>query len=364
MTQTLTVDLGARSYPVHIGQGILDAAAEHIPLDLTGRKIFILFDKNTESYAASLEQALAGKTGEICSFGIEGGELTKSLAKLDEVLGWMLERRVDRHSILFAVGGGVIGDLGGFTASVTLRGIPYVQVPTTLLAQVDSSVGGKTGINSPHGKNLIGSFYQPAAVLCDLDTLQTLPERELKAGYAEIVKYGLINKPDFFDWLKQNGEKLLALESGALAHAVFTSCQDKAEIVAADERESGQRALLNLGHTFGHAFEASAGYDGSLLHGEAVSIGMVCAFALSVKMGLCAQDDFETMRAHLISMGLKTSLQGTPLKDDAEALYGLMQGDKKMDRGVLKFILVRGIGQAFVSSDVKKEDVIEVLENV
>ena len=361
MMQTLTVDLGARSYPIHIGQDLLKDAADHIPLDLAGRKIFILSDRNVQAYAADLEKALAGKTGGIFTFVIDGGEQAKSMARLDEVLDWMLEARVDRHSVLFAVGGGVIGDLGGFAASVVMRGIPYVQVPTTLLSQVDSSVGGKTGINSPRGKNLIGSFYQPVCVLCDTQTLKTLPERELKAGYAEIVKYGLINKPAFFDWLESNGEKVLALEPEALTHAILTSCQDKAEIVAADERESGQRALLNLGHTFGHAFEASAGYDGTLLHGEGVSIGMVCAFALSVKMGLCPEGDLKRMQAHLSSTGLKTSLDGLNLKDDAVALYTLMLGDKKMDRGVLKFILVRGIGQAFVSGDVKEEDVLSVL---
>lgn len=364
MIQTLTVDLGARSYPIHIGQGLLDHAPAHIPLDLAGRKIFILFDENVEGYAKTLAASLEDVVSEVHVLAVHGGEQAKDLSHLDKVVDWMLGARVDRHSILFAVGGGVIGDLGGFAASVTLRGIPYVQVPTTLLAQVDSSVGGKTGINAKHGKNLIGSFYQPVCVLCDTDTLRTLPERELKSGYAEVVKYGLINNPDFFDWLEQNGEKVLALETPALTCAVLTSCQTKADIVAADERESGQRALLNLGHTFAHAFEASAGYDGTLLHGEAVSIGMVCAFALSVKMGLCDKTEMDRMRAHLIELGLKTSIQGLSLKHHVKGLYDLMQGDKKMDRGVLKFILVRGIGQAFVSSDVKEGDVLKILEEV
>ena len=259
--------------------------------------------------------------------------------------------------------GGVIGDLGGFAASIILRGIPYVQVPTTLLSQVDSSVGGKTGINTQHGKNLVGSFYQPVSVICDSDTLKTLPDRELKAGYAEIVKYGLINRPEFFEWLEINGKKVLSLHSDELGHAIEASCQDKADIVAQDETESGIRALLNLGHTFGHALEAAAGYDGRLLHGEGVSIGMTLAFDLSSRMGLCPQEVPSRVEAHLKMCGLKTRVSdiAPALSHSAEQIAALMEHDKKMASGVLTFILVRGIGQAFRHKEVDMKDVVTVI---
>ncbi len=366
MTQTLTVDLGDRSYPIHIGSGLLSQAAELIPIDFAGRQVYILADINVRSFAEEVHCALEPHAERVQKLVVDGGEQAKSQKQLEIVLEWMMTNRVDRGSVLIAVGGGVIGDLGGFAASIILRGIDYVQVPTTLLAQVDSSVGGKTGINTPQGKNLVGSFYQPKAVLCDVETLKTLPERELKAGYAEIVKYGLIDRPEFFEWLETYGKDVLALEPKALTDAIETSCKAKAVIVAADEREAGKRALLNLGHTFAHALEAAAGYDGRLLHGEAVSIGLICAFALSSKMGLCSEEDLSRVRAHLQECGLKISLSDfdPQIEEDVERLYDLMLGDKKMDRGVLKFILTKGIGQAFVSSDVQQEDVIEVLKAV
>ena len=242
-----------------------------------------------------LEESLAGKCADTVMKSMKGGEPTKSYEGLQQVTDWLLEKGVNRQSVLIALGGGVIGDLGGFAASVTMRGIPYVQIPTTLLAQIDSSVGGKTGINTNQGKNLVGSFYQPQAVICDVGTLGTLPEREFKAGYAEMVKYGLINDADFFNALDGMNDNILDTKNDALMGAIETSCKAKATVVAADEKEAGQRALLNLGHTFGHALEAACGYDGRLLHGEAVAMGMVMAFQLSEKMGLCSAEDVQAV---------------------------------------------------------------------
>ncbi len=352
---TFTVDLGARSYPIHIGQGLLERASDLVPLDLTGRKIFILHDAAVADHAARLAKSFPGAH----VHGIAGGEQAKSYAGLGAVLDWLLENRVNRTSVLFVVGGGVIGDLGGFAAASVLRGISFVQVPTTLLAQVDSSVGGKTGINAMQGKNLIGAFYQPVAVLCDTDTLKTLPDRERRAGYAEIVKYGLLGSRDFYDWLEGNAGKVLALDESPLRHAIEQSCRMKADIVGQDEREEsgGRRALLNLGHTFAHVLESAAGYDGRLLHGEAVSIGMVLAFRLCAKMGLCSGQDPVRMENHLKSLGLKTEIAQIPLTQDAAQLADLMYGDKKAEGGAIGFILVNGIGDAFQSKNVNMDDV-------
>lgn len=360
----IELDLADRSYPIYIGKGLLEQAADLIPLDLAEKKVFILYDTNTYPYVQVLEEALAGRALEIKTFSMKGGEPTKSYDGFQIVLDWLLENGVDRQSVLMTVGGGVIGDLGGFSASVVMRGIPYVHVPTTLLAQVDSSVGGKTGINTAQGKNLVGSFYQPAAVLCDIGTLGTLPERELCAGYAEVVKHGLINDLPFFEWLEENGQKVLALENEAITYAVEKSCQIKAAVVAADEREAGQRALLNLGHTFGHALEAAAGYDGRLLHGEAVSIGMMMALDLSVKMGLCSQEEPSRVEAHLKQCGMKTKVSDIvpQITQRAEELVDLMAGDKKAIGDKIGFILMRGIGQAFQTYDVQREDVISIVQ--
>lgn len=351
---SIDLDLAERSYSIHIGKGLLEQTADLIPLDLEKKRVFILYDKNAYPYVQVIEEALAGKVYDSKTLGLKGGEQTKSYESLQDVLSWMLKHKVDRQSILIAVGGGVIGDLGGFAASIVLRGIPYIQVPTTLLAQVDSSVGGKTGINTAQGKNLVGSFYQPKAVICDIGTLGTLPERELQAGYAEIVKYGLINDQKFFEWLEENGEKVLALDAEAVTHAVETSCKAKAAIVAADEQEKGQRALLNLGHTFGHALEAAAEYDGRLLHGEAVAIGMVMAFDLSAQMGLCSQEDPSRVRQHLENLSLKTkaSQVNPDIKKNAEEIVETMFSDKKAQDGKIGFILTKGIGGAFQSYDV------------
>ncbi len=363
------LDLAERSYSIHIGKSLLENALDYIPADLrdtlSDRKVFILYDKNVYPYVQVLDEALAGKAQDIKTYAVKGGEPSKSYNVFQECLDWLLENKVNRQSILIAVGGGVVGDLGGFVASVAMRGIPYIQVPTTLLSQVDSSVGGKTGINTNQGKNLVGSFYQPKAVICDIGTLGTLPERELKSGYAEVVKYGLINDLPFFEWLEENGEKVLALEEEALTHAIKTSCEAKASIVAEDEYEGGTRALLNLGHTFGHALEAAAGYDGRLLHGEGVSIGMLMAFDLSMKMGLCPQEDISRLEAHLTKCNMLTKANEIKpnLKHSAEDLLELMQGDKKMLGAKIGFILTHGIGQAFQTTDVNEEDVVKVVKN-
>lgn len=364
MTNTIHVALGDRAYDIHIGQGILSRAADFVPIDIEGRKVFILADKNVASYASAIKNALLLRADTIEMMVVEGGEQAKSMPRLQSVIDWMLSAKVDRGSVMFAVGGGVIGDLGGFAASVVLRGISFVQVPTTLLAQVDSSVGGKTGINAAQGKNLIGSFYQPVSVIIDTDVLKTLPERELKAGYAEIVKYGLIDKPEFFDWLETHGADVLSLEPDALLHAIDTSCRAKADIVSRDEKETGDRALLNLGHTFGHALEAAAGYDGRLLHGEAVSIGMCLAFDLSAKMGLCRADDAARVRGYLSGLGLKTKMSdiSPALEHGITHIAGLMAHDKKNVSGILTFILARGIGKSFRCAYVNMKDVIDVME--
>jgi len=359
-THTLRVDLGERSYDIHIGGGLLSRAREFIPLSLKGRRIFVLSDINVRSHADVLIMGLGHDPAHVHHMEIEGGEAAKSYARLQDVLSWMLLHKVDRGSVLVVVGGGVVGDLGGFAASIVLRGIPFVQVPTTLLSQVDSSVGGKTGINAPEGKNLIGSFYQPIAVLCDTDTLKTLPVRELKAGYAEVVKYGLIDRPDFFAWLEKQGADVLNLKAEAVMRAIETSCRAKAEIVARDEKETGDRALLNLGHTFGHALEALAGYDGRLLHGEGVSIGMIMAFDLSVRMGLCPAADLERLRAHATSVGLRTRV-GDILTATPEDVVAKMAHDKKNVSGVLTFILARGMGRSFRCADVRREDVLQTV---
>ena len=361
---TVPVSLSERSYDIHIGAHLLERAGEIIS-NLSGRKIFVLHDSAVKSHAASLLKAFPDGSL-VRTLAVDGGEKSKSYPALQDVLSWLLSNGVDRGSVLFTLGGGVIGDLGGFAASIVLRGIDFVQVPTTLLAQVDSSVGGKTGINAAQGKNLIGSFYQPIAVLCDTETLKTLPEREIKAGYAEIVKYAALGSRDFFEWLDSHGADVLALRPDAAADAIETSCRMKAEIVEEDEREQagGRRALLNLGHTFAHALEAACGYDGRLLHGEAVSIGLVLAVRLSVRMGLAPAQDAARLENHLRALGLKTSISDiTPaLTHTVDELIALMGADKKAKSGKIGFILLRGIGYAFQNFDVDIGDVRAILD--
>ncbi|HWT99780.1 MAG TPA: 3-dehydroquinate synthase [Terriglobales bacterium] len=362
--ETVRVELSERSYDIHVGSGLIGRAGEFTAPLLAQKRVVIVTDRHVarhhlDTVLASFKQAGIAADSVV----LAPGEQTKSFAELESLCDRLLEMKVERHTTLVALGGGVIGDLTGFAASVLLRGVDFIQIPTTLLAQVDSSVGGKTGINNHHGKNLIGSFYQPRLVLADTDVLDTLPKRELRAGYAEVVKYGLINDPAFFSWLEGHGASLIAGDTAALRHAIVVSCKAKAAIVGADERESGQRALLNLGHTFGHALEAECGYTDELLHGEAVAIGMVMAFDLSASLGLAPLEDAARVRRHLASLGLPTdplSVQGRSWS--AEKLIEHMGKDKKVKDGRIGFILAHGIGRCFTPAYVDLAEVETLLE--
>ncbi len=364
--QRLRVEMGDRSYDIVAGAGLFERAGELLGPIVGRRKLIVVTDENVAArQGARLEAGLRDGGIVATRITLKPGEATKSWEQLGKLTDAILDLKPERGSMLLALGGGVVGDLTGVAASLVLRGIGFIQAPTTLLAQVDSAVGGKTGVNTRHGKNLIGSFYQPKLVLADLDALSTLPRRELLAGYAEVVKYGLIDEPAFFDWLEKNGEAVIAGDATARAHAVITSCAAKARIVAADEREDNVRALLNLGHTFGHAFEAAVGYGDMLLHGEAVALGMVLAFDLSAQLGLCPRADCERIRRHFKAVGLPTdpaSLNLPPKARRADKLLELMAQDKKVSGGRITFILARGIGQAFVARDVDTGDVRVLLE--
>ncbi|TQS72837.1 3-dehydroquinate synthase [Rhodobacteraceae bacterium] len=355
MLETVNVELGARSYEVRIGAGLIDHAHDHIAPLLRRPRVAVVTDDTVGPL--HLERLRKG-LGDIdmVSLTLPAGEATKSWPHLTRTVEWMLEQKVERKDIVVAFGGGVIGDLVGFAAAILRRGVRFVQIPTTLLAQVDSSVGGKTGINSTAGKNLIGAFHQPALVLADIDVLGTLTARDFRAGYGEVVKYGLLGSLPFFEWLEQNGPLAAAGGRDLRLEAVRRSVQMKADIVARDETEEGERALLNLGHTFGHALEAATSYSDRLLHGEGVAIGCVLAFELSQKLGLCAQETPGRVRAHLHAMGMKTDL-GDIAGDlpDADGLIALMGQDKKVLDGKLQFILARGIGDAFVTADVPRD---------
>lgn len=362
-TKIVTIDLDTRSYDIYIGNSLLFRMNDFLPDEMAGKSVFIVTDTNVEPYAQRIHTLLSEGEARSCAIHtLPAGEATKSFQRLEEVCGWMLENGLNRDSVVIAVGGGVIGDLAGFCSSVVMRGVSFVQVPTTLLSQVDSSVGGKTGINTRQGKNLVGSFYQPSAVVADIETLQTLPQRELLAGYAEVLKYGLIQDAGFFKWLEQNGERVIALEDEAVAHAIEVSCRAKAATVEADETEQGRRALLNFGHTFGHALEAEAGYDGTLLHGEAISIGMIMAMDLSVRMNLCSEDDFIRLEEHLVKVGLPTRASLVDgLTTNVDRLIKIMQRDKKVKNGKMVFIVANSIGDAFISSDVPEDLVRDVI---
>ncbi len=362
-TKIVTIDLDTRSYDIYIGNSLLFRMNDFLPDEMAGKSVFIVTDTNVEPYAQRIHTLLSEGEARSCAIHtLPAGEATKSFQRLEEVCGWMLENGLNRDSVVIAVGGGVIGDLAGFCSSVVMRGVSFVQVPTTLLSQVDSSVGGKTGINTRQGKNLVGSFYQPSAVVADIETLQTLPQRELLAGYAEVLKYGLIQDAGFFKWLEQNGERVIALEDEAVAHAIEVSCRAKATTVEADETEQGRRALLNFGHTFGHALEAEAGYDGTLLHGEAISIGMIMAMDLSVRMNLCSEDDFIRLEEHLVKVGLPTRASLVDgLTTNVDRLIKIMQRDKKVKNGKMVFIVANAIGDAFISSDVPEDLVRDVI---
>jgi 3-dehydroquinate synthase len=358
----LRVELGPRSYDILIGPGLIGDAGRHIGPIAKAGAIIVTDLQVAALHLATLQAALDRADIPQRSVVLPPGEQTKDFTHLAELSEEILSQGIERNSLLIALGGGVIGDLTGFAASVLLRGLDFVQIPTTLLAQVDSSVGGKTGINTPQGKNLVGAFHQPRLVLADLDALATLPRREIRAGYAEVVKYGLLGDEPFFAWLEDHGAALIDGDIAARRHAVAVSCAAKARIVGEDEREAGQRALLNLGHTFGHALEAECGYGDELLHGEAVAIGMVMAFELSARLGLCPAADAARVARHLASVGLPTGLEAIDgRRFAAERLIEHMQRDKKVSQGRIAFVLTRGIGQAFVAKDVALDQVRDML---
>jgi 3-dehydroquinate synthase len=354
MSRKIEVGLGARSYEVRVGPGLIDGAGEALAPLLKRRRTAIVSDETVwglhgARLTASLERAGIAASPVI----VPPGEQTKSFEGLADVSDRLLALELDRGDVITAFGGGVVGDLAGFAAAIYKRGIDFVQIPTTLLAQVDSSVGGKTAIDTPRGKNLVGAFHQPKLVLADLDVLATLPAREMRAGYAEVIKYGLLGDFAFFEWLEAKGAAVLAREPVALSEAVARSIAMKAEIVAEDETEQGRRALLNLGHTFGHALESETGYGEALLHGEAVGAGMALAFRFSAAQGLCTAQDAQRATAGIAAAGLPTTLRQVPGHPfDAVRLVSHMAQDKKAEDGKLTFILARRLGEAFVAKDV------------
>ena len=362
---TVRVDLPGRAYDILIGPGLMADVGAHLNPFLRRRRVAIVTDETVAGlHLAALTGALAGAGIDAVTLSLPPGESAKGWPQFTRTVEWLLAQKVERGDLVVAFGGGVIGDLVGFAAAVVRRGVRFVQIPTTLLAQVDSSVGGKTGINAPQGKNLIGAFYQPTLVLADTALLATLPPRDLLAGYGEVVKYGLLGDAAFFDWLEGQGPALAAGDMAARVHAVRRSCEMKAGIVMRDETEQGERALLNLGHTFCHALEAATGYSDRLLHGEGVAIGCALAFELSARLGLCSQEDPSRVRAHLKAMEMKTDLSDIPGDlPGAAALVDLMGQDKKVVDGALRFVLARGIGDAFVTGDVPREAVLGVLRD-
>lgn len=351
--QTVRVELGARAYDIVVGHGALSALGPRLASLLKRPRAFVLTDDAVaRHHQGAMETAVNGQGIKLDWLALPPGERSKTFSNLEAVLDWLLAAGADRGDVLIAFGGGVIGDMGGLAASLMKRGMGFVQVPTTLLAQVDSSVGGKTAVNTPRGKNLIGAFYQPQLVIADTALLATLPERELKAGYAEVLKYGLINDSDFFDWLSANGQKVLALDPVAVRHAVAKSCAAKAAIVAEDETETGARQLLNLGHTFGHALEAANEYGADLLHGEAVAAGMALAFRYGAEIGVTPVADAVRVKDVLSSSGLPSDLSGRDRKRfSASRLAQLMLQDKKARGGRVPLILARGIGAAYIHPD-------------
>ena len=359
MTSTVRVNLDSRSYDVVIGSGLIAQAATHLAPLLRRPNVWIVTeDRVAPLHLAHLEAALTAGGIAARALILPAGEGTKSWQYLTQTVEWLLDEKVERGDIVIALGGGVIGDLVGFAAAILRRGVRFVQMPSSLLAQVDSSVGGKTGINTRHGKNLVGAFHQPSLVLADIDLLSTLAPRDFLAGYGEVVKYGLLGDAAFFDWLEENAPAMAAGDVALREEAVRWSVQMKADIVARDETEQGDRALLNLGHTFCHALEAATGYSDRLLHGEGVAIGCALAAELSARLGLCPQEEPSRIRAHLAEMGMKRDLADIEGDlPDADALLALMAQDKKVLEGQLRFILMRGIGTSFVTSDVPSDAV-------
>jgi 3-dehydroquinate synthase len=361
---TVPVKLGDRSYDILIGAGLIERAGEEIASRAGSVRVAIVSDETVASlHLDRLTRSLSGAGIASTPILVAAGEKSKSFATLETVTNAILAARLERGDVVIAFGGGVIGDLAGFAAGIARRGMRFIQMPTSLLAQVDSSVGGKTGINTAHGKNLVGVFYQPQLVLADTDILDTLTAREFRAGYAEVAKYGLIDRPDFFAWLEKNWRGIF--DGGpARTEAIAVSCQSKADVVARDERETGDRALLNLGHTFGHALETATNYDSArLVHGEGVSIGIVLAHQFSTKMNLASQDDARRVEAHFRQVGLPVSISDIPGElPSAEKLMDYIAQDKKVARGALTFILTRGIGQGFIAKDVPPSAVLSFLQ--
>jgi 3-dehydroquinate synthase len=359
------VGLDGRAYDIVIGRGEIASLGARIAALRPGCKVAIVTDETVaRHHLAAAEKSLAAAGVGAASIKVPAGEASKSFPMFERVCDALIAAKIERGDLVVALGGGVVGDLAGFAAAVVRRGVDYVQVPTTLLAQVDSSVGGKTAINSRHGKNLVGAFYQPILVIADTALLDTLPERELRAGYAEVVKYGLLGDLGFFEWLESHWREVFAGGSARgnqhppREYAVLKSVQAKAAIVARDERETGDRMLLNLGHTFGHAFEAAAGFSDRLLHGEAIALGMALAFEFSARRGLIAQAEAARVIAHLAAIGLPTHVKAVPGEwPGVDSIMDLISQDKKVKRGRLTFILVRGIGQAFVTRDVEAAEV-------
>ena len=365
MTATVPVALPRRAYDVLIGPGLLAEAGQRVAALGGRRHVAILTDQTVaDLHLPALTAALAAAGLTSAALVLPAGEGTKSWAALERCCDFLLDQKVERGDVVVAFGGGVVGDLGGFAAAILRRGVRFVQIPTTLLAQVDSSVGGKTGINTGHGKNLIGAFHQPSLVLADIDLLATLPRRDFLAGYGEVVKYGLLGDAAFFAWLEDHAPAMAEGDVAARVHAVTRSVEMKAEIVLRDETEQGDRALLNLGHTFCHALEKATGYSDRLLHGEGVAIGCALAFELSSRLGLCSQEEPSRVRAHLAAMGQKVDIRDIPGEmPAAETLLGWMGQDKKVIAGKLRFVLARGIGQAFVTSEVPADQVLAVLRD-
>ena len=366
-TEIVSLPLGPRAYDIHIGEGLLEAAGPLLAPFLRRPRTVVVTDENVFAaqgarLAAGLEKADI-KTDFI---KLAPGEATKSFSELEKLTGQLLDLGIERNDLVIAFGGGVIGDLTGFASAILRRGCRFAQLPTSLLAQADSAVGGKTAINAPQGKNLIGAFHQPAIVLADITALETLPERELRAGYAEIVKYGLISDRPFFEWLEASGEKLLS-KNGASERifAVKKACTAKAAIVSEDEREQGARALLNLGHTFGHALEGAFGFSDRLLHGEAIAVGMALAFDFSARQGRCKIEEAARLRAHLKKCGLPANISDLPPSDNLapKALIKLMMQDKKVEAGKLTLVLAGAIGDAMIVKDADASEIMEFLKD-
>jgi 3-dehydroquinate synthase len=357
--ERICVGVEGKAYDVLIDAGLISHAGELLkPYARNGRLLVVSDDNVGQQILPRFAEALKGAGLDHAAHLLPAGEGAKSWAELERLIDWLLSEHVERNDHIVALGGGVVGDITGFAAHIVKRGCHFVQVPTTLLAQVDSSVGGKTAINSAAGKNLVGAFHQPSLVLIDPDVLHTLPRRELGAGYAEVVKYGLIDAPEFFDWCEANLDDFLAGDANVRRYAIARSVETKARIVAADEKElSGTRALLNLGHTFGHALEAETGYSDKLLHGEGVATGMTLAFRYSVRRGHCPAADADRVTAHLTSAGLPTTLSAAHVDASGKRLVEHMLHDKKKSGGTLPFLLANGIGQTFLAKDVDLADV-------